>query len=104
MLTLKSLIPKAVNRAGIADQIRSTSAVLAAEKFLDKAMLPDLRKMAHVVSYAQGVIKIHCNNGVTAHEVQHLEAGIINAAKTADPRADVRRVLAVVHSPSAYDV
>lgn len=104
MLTLKSLIPKAINRAGISEQIRATAVVQAAEQFLDMAMLSDLRKMAQVVSFSQGLLKIHCRNSVAAHEVQSLQTGIVEAVTAADPRVDVRRVLAVVHSPSAYDL
>lgn len=103
MLSLKGLLNHAVNRAGIAPQIRSANVVQAVTDFLDSAMLLDLRPAVHVVSFANGMLKIACDHSVAANESKALESGMIEAAMTADPQVQIRHVLIVTQSVSSYD-
>ncbi len=101
MLSIKGLLKHAVNRAGIAPQVRAASVVQAVSDFLDAAVLPDLRSSVHVVSFANGLLKIACDHGVAANETKMLEHGILEAAMTADPAVHIRHVLIQIQTPSS---
>lgn len=100
MLPLKGLLHHAVNRAGITREVRSANIVQAASAFLDSALLPALRSHVHVVSFQNGLLKIACDHSVATNETKALEAGIIEAAVTADPKVQVRHVLIQITTPT----
>ncbi|MEK7665546.1 MAG: hypothetical protein AAB337_01555 [Patescibacteria group bacterium] len=104
MLSLKGLLNHAVKRAGISQQVRSANVVQAVSDFLDVALLPDLRPAVHVVSFANGLLKIACDHSVAANETKALESGMIEVAMTADPQVQIRHVLIITQSRSTYDL
>ncbi len=104
MLELKSMLQKAIGRAGLTRQISASSAVMTARQFLQAALVKEMQGMVRVVSFHQGLLRIACKNSVAAHEVTLLEPGIREAIITMDPRADVKTILVQIRSMEEYEL
>lgn len=90
--SLKDLLPGALNRGHIAEQVAVARALEGANKAIAAALPPGRDGDAKAISLKEGIVAVACLNAPAMQVVSRLEREVVGAALREHPKGDIRGI------------